>query len=63
MTVALAGAAADGADIYLSAAAAGRGTNVAPAIEILLGSAYRTYQVSGVWYAQLIVPPEGIVPA
>jgi hypothetical protein len=60
MVVALDGAAADGDSIYLSASTAGRGTNVAPVVAVHLGTAYRTYQVSGVWYAELIVPPEGV---
>ena len=54
MMILLAGAASPGDPIYLSDVAAGVGTNVAPAIKVLLGAAYNIINDGGTFYAQVI---------
>ena len=55
IVVRLEGSATPGDPIYLSATTAGVGTNVAPSIVVPLGIGYNVYQVSGIWYAQLLM--------
>jgi hypothetical protein len=54
LRVRLAAPAADGDEIYLSAAVAGVGTNVKPAIPVLLGYCFAYSLVGGIDYADLI---------
>ena len=60
MLVRLDGAAAAGDSIYLSAAVAGSGVNVAPVLQILLGVAYYTFIIAGQWYANVVMPSTGV---
>jgi len=54
LRVRLVGAATAGEQIYLSATTAGCGVNVAPTLPVLLGTAFNTVNIGGIWYADLV---------
>jgi len=62
VTLRLEGPISLGDPLYLSGTTAGVATDVAPAVVVSLGTAYYTFQISGIWYANVYFPSINQIP-